>query len=171
MNRKFSMLKSIALTAALAAGISGIARADDSSMNPFTGDSYAAFNGGNLQQGGKPAFDNTASAWRQSNPNGLSERVYQSYSAPGEEWHLNKPVFDTTASTFRESYPHGLSESQYQAMSSEGPVWHSTNQPSSTALASTNGSGAAKSASNESPATRIARFFRAAPAADATSSN
>jgi hypothetical protein len=171
MNRKFSMLKSIALTAALAASISGIARADDSSMNPFTGDSYAAFNAGNLPQGGKPVFDNTASAWRQSNPNGLSERVFQAYSGVGEEWHLNRPVFNTAASTWRESHPNGLSESQYQAMSSEAAVWHPTNQSSSTALASTNESGAAKSADYDPAATRIARFFRAAPAADAASSN
>jgi hypothetical protein len=40
------MLKSIAVTAALVAGVSGIARADDSSMSRLTGDSYAYFNGG-----------------------------------------------------------------------------------------------------------------------------
>ena len=48
-------------------------------MNPFTGDSYAYFRGGDLPRGGKPVFDKTPSAWRQANPNGLSERVLQSY--------------------------------------------------------------------------------------------
>jgi hypothetical protein len=31
------------LTAAIGVGVSGMARADDSSMNPFIGDSYAHF--------------------------------------------------------------------------------------------------------------------------------
>jgi hypothetical protein len=171
MNRKSSMLKSIVLTAALAASISGIAHADDSSLNPFTGDSYAAFNAGNLPEGGKPVFDQTASAWRQTNPDGLSERVFQAYSGTGEEWHLNRPVFDRSASTWRESHPNGLSETQFQAMSSEAPVWHSPNQSSSTALASSNENGAAKSAANGPFATRIAKLFRASSGSDAASSN
>ena len=62
-----------------------MARADDSSMNPFTGDSYAYFNGSDLPRNGNPVFDKAASAWRQSNPNGLSERVLQSYSGTGEQ--------------------------------------------------------------------------------------
>src|SRR6185437_888360 len=46
------MMKQLLLTAALAAGMSGAAIANrggdsgDSSMNPFTGDSYAYFHGG-----------------------------------------------------------------------------------------------------------------------------
>jgi hypothetical protein len=35
----------------------GMARADDSSMNPFIGDSYAYFNGGNLPKIGNPVYD------------------------------------------------------------------------------------------------------------------
>jgi len=53
--------------AALALGATGVALADDSSMNPFTGDSYAYFNGGaNLGYANvaraprKPADDATA---------------------------------------------------------------------------------------------------------------
>src|SRR5260370_41431519 len=78
MSSKVSILKSIALTAALMAGVSGIARADDSSMNPLVGDSYAAFNGGNLPKTGNPGYDNSPSSWRQANPDGLSMRQYQS---------------------------------------------------------------------------------------------
>ena len=44
MNSKFSIARRVALAAALAAGASGMARADDNSMNPFTGESYAYFN-------------------------------------------------------------------------------------------------------------------------------
>ena len=41
MSSKFSMMKSMLLTAAIAVGVSGIARADDSSMSRFGGESYA----------------------------------------------------------------------------------------------------------------------------------
>jgi len=68
MNSKFSIVKSIAVAAALAAGASGMARADDNSMNPFTGESYAYFNGCNLGQNCKPAFDTAPSAWRRAAP-------------------------------------------------------------------------------------------------------
>ena len=136
MNSKVSMMKSIVVAVALAAGVSGVARADDSSMSRFGGDSYAYFNGG---QNGNPVFDNAPSAWRQANPNGLSERVLQSYSAPGEAWHMNKPVFDAAPSTFAQNHPHGLSEREYQALSSEAPAWQSPTQSATTGLASTNG--------------------------------
>lgn len=138
MNSKVSMMKSMVVAVALAAGVSGMARADDSSMNPFTGDSYAYFNGGDLPQNGKPAFDKAASVWRQSNPNGLSERVFQSYSGVGEAWHLNKPVFDNAPSSWRQAHPNGLSEREFQALSSEAPAWHQPDQSATSALASTN---------------------------------
>lgn len=48
MNSKVSMMKSAVVAVALAASISGIARADDNSMNPFTGDSWAYFNGADV---------------------------------------------------------------------------------------------------------------------------
>ena len=70
MNSKLSIVKSTVVATALAAGVSGIARADGSSMNPFIGDSYADFNGGNLPQAGRPVFDQAPSEWRRSNPTG-----------------------------------------------------------------------------------------------------
>jgi hypothetical protein len=148
MNSKVSMLKSMVVAVALAAGVSGMARADDSSMNPFTGDSYAYFNGGDLPRGGTPVFDKAASVWRQANPNGLSERVLQSYSAPGEAWHLNKPVFASAAadSTFKQSHPNGLTERELQALSSEAPAWQLPKQSSTAAFASTNEAAFAQSA-------------------------
>jgi hypothetical protein len=47
MSRKSQLLIRSSL-AALALAACGAASADDSSMNPFTGDSYAYFNGDNL---------------------------------------------------------------------------------------------------------------------------
>jgi len=148
MSRKISMMKSIVVAVALVAGVSGIARADDSSMNPFTGDSYAYFNGGDLPRNGNPVFDKASSAWRQSNPNGLSERVLQSYSAPGEAWHLNKPAFASVAAdpTFKQTHPNGLTERELQALSSEAPAWQLPKQSATSAVASTNEAAFAQSA-------------------------
>jgi hypothetical protein len=131
MKNRFSVLKSIAVAAALAAGVSGIARADDSSMSRFGGDSYAYFN--------NPVVDKSPSAWRQSNPNGLPERTLQAYSGVGEAWHLNRPAFDPAPSTFAQTHPHGLTEGEYQALSSEAPAWHPATQQATTGFASTDG--------------------------------
>jgi hypothetical protein len=131
MKSRFSMLKSIAVTAALVAGVSGIARADDSSMSRFGGDSYAYFN--------NAVVDSGPSAWRQANPNGVPERTLQAYSGVGEAWHLNKPVFDPSPSTFAQTHPHGLTEREYQALSSEAPAWHSGTPQATTGFASNNG--------------------------------
>ena len=68
MNSKSSMMKKIVLTAALAAAVSGLARADDSSMNLFTGDSYAYFNGGKNFPYGKPVLDYAPSGYRPAPP-------------------------------------------------------------------------------------------------------
>jgi fructose-specific component phosphotransferase system IIB-like protein len=119
MNSKVSMLKSMVVAAALAAGVSGIARADDSSMNPFTGDSYAYFNGGDLPQNGKPVFDKAASAWHQANPRGLSERQLEALSSEALAHDFQRPTFDKGPSTWRQANPHGLSERQLQALSSK----------------------------------------------------
>ena len=55
MSRKpYSLSKQLVVTTVLALSSSSIALADDSSMNPFTGDSYRYFNGGhNLGQPGQ----------------------------------------------------------------------------------------------------------------------
>jgi len=68
MNSKFSMLKSIVVTVALVAGVSGLARADDSSMNMWTGDSYRYFNGGQNFPYGKPVLDYGPSTYRPTPP-------------------------------------------------------------------------------------------------------
>jgi hypothetical protein len=133
------MLKSIALTAALVAGVSGVARADDSSMNPFTGDSYADFN--------RPTSKaSTDPAWRQNHPNGfthLEEERLLSHSMA----YQPAPVFDTAPSAWRQSHPNGLSEGELQALSSEALGWHPSANPATSALASTNDATDMKSAS------------------------
>jgi hypothetical protein len=50
--RQYSRTKQLVIAAALALGESGVALADDSSMNPFTRESFAYFNGG--QNRGNP---------------------------------------------------------------------------------------------------------------------
>jgi hypothetical protein len=111
-------MKSIVGTAALVAGVSGMARADDSSMNPFTGDSYAYFDGGHdLPQIGKPVFDTAPSSWRQTHPNGLSERRLEALSSEAPEWQP-APVIDTAPSSWRQTHPNGLTERELQALSS-----------------------------------------------------
>src|ERR1700676_110904 len=50
--RQYLLTRQLMTATALALGVSGIALADDSSMNPFTGESFAYFNGG--QNRGNP---------------------------------------------------------------------------------------------------------------------
>jgi hypothetical protein len=124
----FHFPKRALLVAALAASatVTGLARADDSSMNPFTGESYAAFNGGNRPAIVNPQFDNAPSAWRQANPEGLSEREFQSYSSAGEAWGLTAPTYSQASAAlqdFRRTHPHGLDERELQALSSDADAW------------------------------------------------
>jgi hypothetical protein len=159
-------MKRVVLAAALAVGGSAVARADDSSMNPFTGESYAAFNGGYPRtQLSNPDFDTAPSAWRQSNPNGLPERVLQSYSAPGEAWSLSQPVFDSAPSdpTFKQSHPNGLTEPELQALSSEAPAWQLHSQTGAATMASEEQPVPAETAAAGSLRQRVASFFHAAP--------
>jgi hypothetical protein len=137
MNSKVSMIKSMVVAVALAAGVSGLARADDSSMSRFGGDSYAYFNNG--------VVDKAPSAWRQANPNGVSEQQIQALSSEALTNDFQRPTFDKTASEWRQENPHGLSENQMQALSSEGPAWHSTPQSRTSALASSHGAVVARS--------------------------
>jgi hypothetical protein len=141
MNRKFSMLKSVAVIAALVAGVSGIARADDNDMTRFGGDGYAYFHEN------RPAGDKAPSAWRQADPHGLSDRQLEALSDESQVYQLQKPVIDRTASTFRQTNPHGLTFGDYEALSSESAFWQRQAQPATTkAFASTDKTIVAKSA-------------------------
>jgi len=129
MNSKVSMMKSLVVAVVLAAGVSGLARADDGGIGRFS-DSYAYFN--------SQTIDKSPSPWRQANPNGLSERQLEALSSEALGNDFQRATFDKAPSTWRQANPHGLSERQFQALSSEGAAWHSTNQSPTSAVASTN---------------------------------
>src|ERR1700674_2903022 len=83
-------------------------------MNPFTGDSYKYFNGGrNLGNPGRfnrPVFSNAPAVpwWRQSHPNGPTERELQALSSSTLAiWQLpNGSESTATASTgYRRAEP------------------------------------------------------------------
>ena len=137
MNSKVSMMKSIVVAVALAAGVSGMARADDSSMSRFGGDSYAYFN--------NAVVDKAPSAWRQSHPNGVSEQQLEAESSEGLANDFAHPTFAKAPSAWRQANPNGLSERELQALSSEASAWHSTPQSRTSALASRNGAVVARS--------------------------
>ena len=132
---KVSMMKSLVLAMVLAAGVSGIAQADDGSMGRF-GDSYAYFN--------SQPVDKAPSTFRVSNPNGLSDRQLEALSSEALATAFTKPTFDKAPSEWRMAHPNGLSDREFQALSSEGAVWHPFNQSATTAVASTNGAVVAK---------------------------
>ena len=131
MSRKpYSLSKQLVVVTALALGASSLALADDSSMNPFTGDSYKYFNGGHtLGQTARfngPVFSNAPvdSSWRQSHPNGLTERELQALSS------------STLAS------------------------WQFPNGSKNTVSASTDQADVTQAPSKETFSVRLARFFR-----------
>jgi hypothetical protein len=189
MNSKLSILKSVVVSAALAASVSGTALADESSKNPVSGDSTS------------PVFDNAPSAWRQSHPNGLSINQIAAMSTPvfkpapvldnaPSAWrqsHPNglsfnqiaamstpvfkpAPVLDNAPSAWRQNHPDGLAHRQFAAMGSEA-IAARPSSDQATVPASTNAVADTASGSREPIATRIARFFRITPASQATRSN
>jgi hypothetical protein len=146
MKSKLSMLKSIAVVAALVAGVSGVARADNDT-NPFNGESYEYFKNAQATAGNGP------STFHQSNPNGVSESELQAGSSSGSPvWQPNR--FPTTAaakapSEWRQSHPHGLSERELQALSSDGsPVWRLPTTSEASSFASTGDPAYTMSAAN-----------------------
>jgi hypothetical protein len=140
MNRKFSIVKSTLVTAALAVGVSGMAFADDSSVPNGLSESQlqALSSDGPAWHPQQAVYDRSPSAWRQSNPSGLSERALQSYSVWGQAFH-DRPVIASASSdpSFKPDHPHGLSVREFQAMSSEAPAWQLPEKSATGALAST----------------------------------
>jgi hypothetical protein len=130
MNSKFSLVKSIALTAALVAGVSGIALADDNDMTRLGGSSYAYFN--------SAPVDKTPSTWRQANPNGVPESQLQALSSEGLGFDFQRFAFDRSPSAWRQANPNGESEHDLQALTSEAYAWHQPTSSPTRAMASTN---------------------------------
>jgi hypothetical protein len=129
------VMKSLVVAVALAAGVSGIAHADDGSMGRF-GDSYAYFN--------SQPVDKAPSTYRASNPNGISDRQLEALSSEALATTFTKPTFDKAPSEWRMAHRNGLSDRELQALSSEGAVWHPFSQSAATAVASTHGAVVAK---------------------------
>ena len=149
---KSSLMQKTVLAAALLAATAGVASADDGGMGRFS-DSYQYF--------ASQSVDTSPSTYRAENPNGISERQLQAYSAGnGEAWKLSKPTFDKAPSEFRLANPSGLTERQYQALSSEGPAWHSG--PAGGVMTSGDTTAVAQGVSKETLATRVAEFFHPA---------
>ena len=140
MNKKFSIVKSTLVTAALAVGVSGMAFAGGSSVPQGLSESQlqALSSDGPAWHPQQSVYDRSPSAWRQSNPGGLSERALQSYSVWGQAFH-DRPVIASAPSdpSFKPDHPHGFSEREFQAMSSEAPAWQLPEQSATGAFAST----------------------------------
>lgn len=167
MNSRSSRITSIALTVALAASVSAVARADDNSMSIWTGESYAAFNGGKDFPYGKPAIHTGPPAFRQTNPHGLSDRDYMALNTDNPTWQTPNPdaasqlAASDTATAWRASHPHGFSPREYEAMSatSAGYAWRLT-AAEIQATAAENDAAVAKLDGREPMDERVARFFQ-----------
>ena len=168
MSRKpYSLSRQLVVATALALGTSGVALADDSSMNPFTGDSYKYFNGG-LGQFNRPVVSNAPAApsWRQSHPNGLSDRELQALSSSGlaaSPPEFNPPMFASAPAdpSWRQSHPNGLTERELQGLSSSTlAMWQAPDGSANTATASANEATVAQTTSKETFSARLAKFFR-----------
>ena len=147
MNSKFSMLKSIVATAALVAGISGVARAADNDTNPFNGESYLYFKNAQATAG------NGASTFHQTNPSGLSKSELEAGSSESPVWQPDRfantaPATNKAPSAWRQSHPNGLSERELQAQSSEAPMWQTATQSDANAFASSSDSAVTMSAAS-----------------------
>jgi hypothetical protein len=172
MSRKpYSLSRQLVVATALALGTSGVALADDSSMSPFTGDSYKYFNGGqnlgNPGQFNRPVVSNAPAApsWRQGHPNGLTDHELQALSSSGlaaSAPEFNPPMFASAPAdpSWRQSHPNGLTEPELQGLSSSTlAVWQAPSGSENTATASIDQANVAQTPSKETFATRLARFF------------
>jgi hypothetical protein len=171
------LTKQLAVATALALGASSAAFADDSSMSPFTGDSYKYFNGGHSR--GDPGhftgqvFSRVPAdpSWRQSHPNGLTERELQALSSSDLSVfasQLNRPVFASAPAdpSWRQSHPNGLTENELLALSSSSASrWRLPN--GSGYVEPGNQANLAQSPSSETFSARLARFFHPASGAQA----
>lgn len=137
------LTKRLLVAAALAAGVSVTAYADDGSTNgPSEAQLQAASSGGPAWHPEQSAYDQSPSSWRQTNPDGLSVREMQSmWGTWAGQFRLNQPTVTSTSAdaSFKQSHPNGLTASEYQAMSSDAPAWQLPMQPANGPLASTAG--------------------------------
>jgi hypothetical protein len=148
-----TLTKSFVVAAALAASVSGLAYADEGGAlgGPSEAQLQAAASDGPAWHPSQSAYDESRSAWRQSNPDGLSVREMQSmWGTWAGQFRLSQPVFTGASAdgSFKQSHPNGLSAREFQAMSSDAPAWQLPMRPSTNRLASTNETNVATSAGN-----------------------
>jgi hypothetical protein len=150
-----------AVVAVVALGVSGSALADDSSMNPFTGDSYKFFND-------RAANSSTVSV-AAVRPRSMSERELQALSSAGlsSAWQIEAPTFAVAAAepTWRQTHPHGLTEAQLQAMAASGlpNAWKVADEADGTSSSSIAEADGSQAGGKVSFIERLARIFRADP--------
>jgi hypothetical protein len=165
MSRKTcSLTRNLVVATALALGSSGVALADDSSMNRFGGDSYAYFN--------RPMLGNAASTpnWRQSHANGVTERELEALSSSDLSAfapQFNPQIFARAPADplWRQTHPNGLTERELQALSSSSlALWQA---PSGTGTADLQ-SNVAEAPSKGTLGTRFMGFFHAGRGSQAT---
>jgi hypothetical protein len=166
MSRKpYSLSKQLVVATALALGASSVALADDSSMNPFIGDSYRYFNGGhNLGDPGQfkgPVFSKAPSdpAWRQSHPNGISERDLQALSSSGlsaAAEQLNPPVASAAAGPSLRQAHQNLDPRAMQALASSSLArWQVPSGSESMASAASDQTSVAQNPGKETVSARL----------------
>jgi hypothetical protein len=148
-----TLTKSFVVAAALAAGVSGLAHADEGGAldGPSEAQLQAAASEGPAWHPQQSVYDESPSVWRQSNPNGLSMREMQSmWGTWAGQFRLSQPVFSSASvdDSFKQSHPNGLSAREFQAMSSDAAAWQLPMRPSTSPLASTNRASVATSATN-----------------------
>ena len=172
MYRKpYSSSKQLVVAIALSLGASSMALADDSSLNPFSGESYRYFNGGHTAaestRFNRPVFSTTPAdpSWRQSHPNGVTERELQALSSSdlsASAQQLDPPIFASAAAdpSWRQSHPNGATERELQALSSSTLAsWQMPNASGYTTSASTEQADVAQNPGKETFSARLARFL------------
>jgi hypothetical protein len=144
---KVSAMKRVALAAALAAGVSSVANAG---MGRFE-DIYRYFD--------NPVIDRSPSAWRQVNPQGMTDRELQAVSSEAPAWQVNKPVLTSVPAepSLKQTHPNGLTVRELQALSSDAPAFQS---PNASDVMASNKANLAQSSNKETLVTRLANFFR-----------
>jgi len=147
-----TLTKRLVLAAALAAGFSGIAFADDGSADGMSeAQLQASSSEGPAWHPQLSAYDQSPSSWRQNNPDGLSVREMQSlWGTWAGQFRLNQPAFTSTSAdpSFKQSHPNGPTAREYQAMSSDAPALQLPTRSVNGPLASANGSSVATNAAN-----------------------
>jgi hypothetical protein len=150
---KYSKVKNVVLAAAILAGVTGVARAQENSMSRFGGEPSVYLNQPTRNASADPA-------WRLSHPNGLTQSELQARVDVVFAQRAHEAVFSKVANDplWRPSHPEGLSDRELRALSSEAPAWD-LGRSGAMALASDNQTDVAQSPNKETFADHLAHFL------------